>query len=143
MSMPAKILVVDNHRLLRNSLCSLLADQSDWDIYEAENGKVALDRIREVKPDVVLLAVMMPKMNGLETGSQIRNLVPETRVIFMSCRYTPQVAAVITRLFGGNFVQKSELGTDLIPTISRLLLPKSRATVIKPEAVPWISEFPK
>jgi DNA-binding NarL/FixJ family response regulator len=121
MSMPAKILVVDNHRLLRNSLCSLLADHSDWDIYEAESGKVALDRIQEVKPDVVLLAVMMPKMNGLQTGSKIRTLVPETRVIFMSCRYTPQVAAVITRLFGGNFVQKSDLGTELIPTISRLL----------------------
>ena len=126
----AKILVVDDHRLLRHLLCSLLADRSDWDVYEAENGKVALDRIQEVKPDVVVLAVMMAEMkemNGLELASKIRNLAPETRVVFMSGYYTSQQAAVITRLFGGTFVQKSDLGTDLIPAISSLLPLKSHA----------------
>jgi two-component system response regulator VicR len=127
MSMPAKILVVDNRRLLMHSLRSLLADQSDWDVYEAESGKVALDRIQEVQPDVVVLAIMMRKMNGLEAASKIRKLAPETRVIFMSSQYTPLEAALIARFFGGNFVQKSELGTDLIPTISRLLPPESQA----------------
>jgi DNA-binding NarL/FixJ family response regulator len=127
MSIAAKILVVDNRRLLRHSLCSLLADQSDWDVYEAESGKVALDRIQEVEPDVVVLAVLMTEMNGLEAASKIRNLAPETRVIFMSSHYTPLDATLISRLFGGNFVQKSDLGTELIPAISRLLPPKSRA----------------
>ena len=127
MSIPVKILVVDGHPFLRHSLCSLLAEQSDWDVYEAENGEVALDRIQEVKPDVVVLPVLMTEMNGLEAASKIRKLSPETRVIFMSSHYTPQQAAVITRLFGGNFVQKSALGTELIPTISRLLPPKSQA----------------
>ena len=84
MSIPAKILVVDDHRFLRHSLCSLLAEQSDWDVYEAENGEVALDRIQEVEPDVVVLAVLMTEMNGLEAAGKIRNLAPETRVIFMS-----------------------------------------------------------
>jgi DNA-binding NarL/FixJ family response regulator len=121
MSMPAKILVVDNRGFLRHSLCSLLADQSDWDVYEAESGKVALDRIQELKPDVVVLAIMMTKMNGLEAASKIRKLAPETIVIFMSSHYTPLEAALITRLFGSNFVQKSALHTELIPTISRLL----------------------
>ena len=88
---------------------SLLAGQSDWNVYEAENGGVALDRIQEVKPDVVLLAIMMTEMNGLEAASEIRKLAPETRVIFMSSQYTPLEAALITGLFGGNFVQKSDL----------------------------------
>jgi DNA-binding NtrC family response regulator len=121
MSMPAKILVVDNRRFLRHSVCLLLADQSDWDVYEAESGTVALDRIQELKPNVVVLAVLMTEMNGLEAANKIRKLSPETRFIFMSCRYTPQEAVLITRLFGGNFVQKSDLCTELIPTISRLL----------------------
>jgi chemotaxis response regulator CheB len=121
MSIPARILVVDNRRFLRHSVCSLLVDQSDWDVYEAESGKVALDRIHEVKPDVVVLAVMMTEMNGLETARKIRKLAPETRVIFMSSQYTALEAALITRLFGGDFVQKSNLCTELIPTISRLL----------------------
>ena len=119
--MPATILVVDNRRFLRHFLCSLLADRSDWYVYEAENGEAALDRIQEVEPDVVVLAVMMPEMNGLELASKVRNLAPETRVIFMSSHLTPQEAAVIIRLFGGNFLQKSDLGTELIPTICRLL----------------------
>src|SRR5580704_10692899 len=122
MSMPAKILVVDNRPFPRHSVCSLLSDQSDWDIYEAESGKEALHRIQEVEPDVVVLAVLMTEMNGLEAASKMRKLSPEARVIFMSSHYTPQEAAVITRLFGGNFVQKSDLSTELIPTISRLLL---------------------
>jgi DNA-binding NarL/FixJ family response regulator len=121
MSIPAKILVVDNRRFLRHSVCSLLADHSDWDVYEAESGKVALHRIQEVEPDVVVLAVLMTQMNGLEAASKIRKLSPETRVIFMSSHYTPLEAALITRLFGGDFVQKSDLRTELIPTISRLL----------------------
>jgi DNA-binding NtrC family response regulator len=125
--MPAKILVVDNRRFLRHSVCLLLADQSDWDVYEAESGKVALDRIQELKPNVVVLAIIMTKMNGLEAASKIRKLAPKTIVIFMSSQYTPQEAAVITRLFGGNFVQKSDLHTELIPTISRLLPPESQA----------------
>jgi len=120
--MPAKILVVDNRRFLRHSVCSLLADQSDWDVYEAESGEAALVRIQEVQPDVVVLAVLMTEMNGLEAASKIRKLAPETRVIFMSSQYTPLEAALITRLFGGNFVQKSDLRAELIPTV-RCLLP--------------------
>jgi DNA-binding NarL/FixJ family response regulator len=116
-------------------LCSLLADQSDWDVYEADNGEVALDRIPEIKPDVVVLAIMMTEMNGLEAANKIRNLAPETRVIFMSSHFTRQEAALITGLFGGNFVQKANLGSELIPTISRLLLPESQALSIKPEDV--------
>jgi CheY-like chemotaxis protein len=130
--MPATILVVDDNRFLRHLLCSLLADRSDWDVYEAENGEVALGRIQEVKPDVVVLAVMMAdmkEMNGLELASKIRNLAPETRVVFMSSCYTSQQAAIITRLFGGTFVQKSDLGTELIPTISRLLPPESQTAL--------------
>jgi two-component system response regulator EvgA len=129
MSIPAKILVVDGHPFLRHSLCLLLAEQSDWDVYEAENGEVALDRIQEVKPDVVVLAVLMTEMNGLEAVSKIRKLSPETSVIFMSSQYTRLEAAVITRLFGGNFVQKSDLGRELIPTISRLLPPASQTAL--------------
>jgi two-component system vancomycin resistance associated response regulator VraR len=125
--MPAKILVVDNRRFLRHSVCLLLADQSDWDVYEAESGKVALDRIQEVQPDVIVLAVLMTEMNGLEAASKIRKLAPETRVIFISSQYTPLEAALITRLFGGNFVQKSDLRRELIPTVRRLLPAQSEA----------------
>ena len=116
----------------------LLADRSDWDVYEAENSEVALGRIQEVKPDVVVLAVMMAEMkemNGLELASKIRNLAPETRVVFMSSYYTSQQAAVITRLFGGTFVQKIRpryrTDSDNHPPSAT----GEPGTAIKPEAV--------
>jgi DNA-binding NarL/FixJ family response regulator len=120
--MPSRILVVDDQQLVRHTLCALLAQQSRWEIYEAENGKVALDRMHEVKPDLVVLDIIMPEMNGLQTADEIRRLVPETKIILMSSHYTPHEASLIASLFGdGNFIQKSEIGRELVPAISRLL----------------------
>ncbi len=109
-------------------LRSLLAQQPHWKIHEAENGKVALDRMHEVKPDVVVLDIIMPEMNGLQAADEIRRLVPETKIILMSSHYTPHEASLIANLYGdGNFIQKSEIGRQLVPAISRLLSPESQA----------------
>jgi two-component system OmpR family response regulator len=99
-----------------------LAQQSGWEIYEAENGRIAVDRTREIRPDVVVLDIIMPDMSGVEAARQIRQLAPETRVIFMSSYYTSQEAEMIARLFGdGNFIEKPAIARELIPAISRLL----------------------
>jgi DNA-binding NarL/FixJ family response regulator len=91
-------------------------------------GKVALDRMPAVKPQVVVLDIIMPGMDGLQTADQIRRLVPETKIILISSHYTPHEAALIADLFGdGNFIQKSEIGRELVPAISRLLPPESQA----------------
>jgi len=125
---PARILVVDDQQLVRLTLRALLALQSRWEIYEAENGKVALDRMQEVKPDVVVLDILMPEMNRLQAADEIRRLVPETKIILMSSHYTPHEASLLASLYGdGNFVQKSEIGRELVPAISRLLSPESQA----------------
>ncbi len=66
--------------------------------------------------------IVMPKMSGIDATYEIRRQAPETKVILMSSYYTSQEAALLARLFGdGNFIQKSETGKRLIPTISRML----------------------
>jgi two-component system, response regulator PdtaR len=121
-SIPAKILLVDDQQFVRQTLCSLLRQQSHWEVHEAENGKAALDRAREIKPDVVVMDVVMPEMNGIEAGNELRRLAPETKVILMSSYYTPEEAALLARRFGeGNFIEKSATGKDLVPAISRAL----------------------
>lgn len=128
MPVPAKILLVDDQRLVRQTLRALLTQQSHWQIYEAENGKIAVDRTREVKPDVIVLDIVMPEMNGIEAAYEIRRLRPETKIILISSFYTTQEAAQLARLFGdGNFIQKSDTGRALIPAISRLLPEESQA----------------
>ena len=65
----ATILVLDDQKYVRHTLHSLLAQQSHWKIYEAENGRVALDRIREIHPYVVVLDIALPRMNKLRLQS--------------------------------------------------------------------------
>ena len=128
MAAPAKILVVDDQLLVRQTLCELLTQQPHWQIYEAENGKVAVDRTREVKPDVIVLDIVLPVMNGIEAAYEIRRLRPETKIILISSYYTTQEAAQLARLFGdGNFIEKSDTGRALIPAITRLLPEESQA----------------
>jgi DNA-binding NarL/FixJ family response regulator len=124
---PAKILVADDQQLVRRTLRSLLTQQSHWKIYEAENGKVALERIQKEKPQVAVLDIVMPEMGGIETAYEIRRLAPETKIILMSSYYTSEEAAHLARLFGDdNFIEKSQTGKELIPAINRLLPEESR-----------------
>jgi len=119
---PAKILIVDDHELVRRALRSLLAEQRHWKIYEASDGQEAIDEIQRLKPDVAILDIVMPRMSGIEAAYEMRRLAPDTKIILMSSHYTPEEAATLARLFGdGNFVPKSDIGKDLVPAISRIL----------------------
>jgi two-component system chemotaxis response regulator CheY len=125
---PATILVVDDQKFVRHTLRSLLAQQPHWKIYEAENGRVALDRIREIHPDVVVLDIVMPEMNGMEAAYEIHHLTPAPKIVLISSHYTPEEAAILARLFGdGNFIPKSEAGKTLVPAVSHLLPDESKA----------------
>jgi DNA-binding NarL/FixJ family response regulator len=124
----AKILVVDDQQLVRDTLLSLLRQQPHWTVYEAENGRDALDRALQIRPHVVVMDIAMPEMSGIEATYEIRRQAPETKVILISSYYTPEEAAHMARLFSdGNFIQKSETGKQLIPTISRMLPPECQA----------------
>ena len=128
MPVPAKILIVDDHELVRRALRSLLAEQRHWKIYEASDGQEAIEEIQRLKPDVAILDIVMPRMSGIEAAYEMRRLVPDTKIILMSSHYTPEEAATLARLFGdGNFLAKSEMGKDLVPAISRILPEEARA----------------
>jgi len=124
----ATILVVDDQQYVRNTLRSLLAEQRHWQIYEAADGKTALDRARKLKPDVVVMDIVMPVMNGIAATYELRQVAPETKVVLISSHYTPDEAAILARLFGdGTFVTKAAAGKDLVPAVSRLLPPEKQA----------------
>src|SRR5579883_2703214 len=128
MPMPATILVVDDQALVRAALRSLLREQRHWKVYEAEDGRAALKRARQINPDVVVMDIVMPNMNGIEATYELRRVVPEAKVILISSYYTAEEAAHLARLFGdGNFIEKSALGKELVATVSRALPPESRA----------------
>jgi two-component system, NarL family, response regulator LiaR len=128
MPIPATILVVDDQRYVRNTLRSLLAQQRHWRIHEAADGKAALESARKLKPDVVVMDIVMPVMDGIAATYELRRSLPETKVVLISSHYTPHEAAGLARLFGdGSFIEKSAVGKDLIPAVSRMLSPESQA----------------
>jgi DNA-binding NarL/FixJ family response regulator len=125
---PAKILVVDDQQFVRQTLCALLIRQLHWQVYEAAYGWAAVDRAREIKPDVVVIDLIMPKMNGLAVAYELRQLSPQTKIVLISSHYVKEEAAHLVRLLGdGSFVPKSEIGKQLVPAINCLLPEESQA----------------
>ncbi len=80
-----RVLVVDDHTIVRDGICSLLALVSDIEVVgEASDGKEALRKVRELAPDVVLMDIAMPMINGLEAARRIRKEFPDTKVLALT-----------------------------------------------------------
>ncbi|NVB84579.1 MAG: response regulator transcription factor [Kofleriaceae bacterium] len=80
-----RILIADNHTLFSQGLRSLVERQADFEVVaEARDGREALEQCRELRPDVVLMDVVMPGLNGLEATRQIRQETPATRILALS-----------------------------------------------------------
>lgn len=86
------ILIVDDNRLVRSLLRTWLEQHSEWNVCgEAENGKVALKQVEVLHPDIVILDLQMPVMNGLEAARQISRLAPATVLIMFTVHNSPQL----------------------------------------------------
>jgi DNA-binding NarL/FixJ family response regulator len=94
--MPIRIVIADDHRILRQGVARLLADQLDFEIVgEANDGREAVELAARLQPDVVLMDVTMPELNGIDAAARLRSQVPSTRVLAMSMHID---TAVITRM---------------------------------------------
>jgi DNA-binding NarL/FixJ family response regulator len=118
--MPAKILIVDDQLLVRKAIWSLLDGKSFQVCGEAKDGKEAIEKVVELKPDVVLLDISMPIMNGIQAACEIRRVAPLTKIVFFTNHDLPAVVDA-TRNLADGFVPKSDADALLIPTLDRLI----------------------
>jgi CheY-like chemotaxis protein len=118
-----RILIVDDHEAIRRGIRSLLTRDSLGICGEAENGKQALEKVRELKPDLVILDVSMPVMNGVEAAREIRRFAPRTKIVFLSVYDSPQIMEIAKKAGADAFVLKSAADRDLNVTVKRLLQP--------------------
>lgn len=114
------ILIVDDYPMARREIRSLLKDCHFHVCGEAIDGEDALKKVCRLRPDIVLLDINMPVMNGIQTAYEIRRIAPSTKVIFFTIHDAPETAAVLRHL-ADEFVPKSAVYTRLIPAIRRLL----------------------
>jgi DNA-binding NarL/FixJ family response regulator len=114
------VLIVDDHKVTRTTVRSLLKYHSLPVCGEAENGKEAIDQVKELNPDVVLLDIEMPVMNGIQAAYEIRQIAPSTKILFFTIHRNDAVCSA--RVLGAEgFVAKPDAATELVPALERLL----------------------
>src|SRR6266581_2891105 len=117
--MPARLLIVDDHEVVRLGVRMLFAKDDSFEVCaEAQNGVDAIRTVSELLPDVVILGLSMPGINGFEIAARIRLIAPSIRIVFFSAHEIPATA----RWVGADaFVSKSCPLQELVLTVKRVL----------------------
>ena len=118
------ILVADDFEAWRSQLRSFLERETRWKVFEACDGLEAVRKTIELQPDVVLLDVAMPGLNGIEAAKEIRKLSPDTRIVFLSQEGGEDVVAAALNTGASAYVLKNEMVSGLIPAIRACLWAK-------------------
>lgn len=133
-----RVLMVDDHAILREGLRALLSYYDDVQVVgEAQDGAEALERVKELQPDVVLMDIAMPGMNGLEATRLIREKYPSTRVLILTQHEDPQYVLPLLQAGAAGFVTKRALGNDLITALrvvakgETFLIPSAATAVVE------------
>jgi DNA-binding NarL/FixJ family response regulator len=117
-----RILVADDHEVMRLGMRNLLEAQDNWTVCaEASNGKEAVDKTLHCQPDVVILDITMPTMNGLEAARHISASYPEIPIILFSLHLSDEMMNTLNRATIRGAVSKSEAGRDLVEAVETVL----------------------
>jgi len=113
-----KILVTDDHTMVRDGICAVLSLQKDLDVVgEAVNGQDAIDKVKRLLPNVVLMDIVMPVMSGLEATKRITKEFPETRVLILT-QYDEEENMFVAKQAGAQgFIPKKAASTELLTGI--------------------------
>ena len=115
-----RLLIVDDHELVRRGVRSLLLDQSEFEVCgEAIDGQDALEKARELKPDLIVMDVSMPRLNGLEATRQVRTLLPDCEVLMLSQHENPEMARQALKAGARGYVVKGSISKDLISAVRK------------------------
>ncbi len=118
----ARLLIVDDHEIFRRGLRALLEPSSEWQICgEAVDGMDAVEQCRSLKPDIVVLDVSMPRLNGLEAARLIIKEKPEPQIVIITQHDSPQIRSAALEAGARAFVTKSAVGSELVSALRSLI----------------------
>jgi DNA-binding NarL/FixJ family response regulator len=122
-----RILVADDHPQVREALQKLL--DRDFEVIGCVgDGRALVETAVELKPDLVVLDVGLPLMNGLEAGRALKKLMPEVKLIYLTMNADPDIAREAFRIGASDYLRKSSMGQELVQAIQRATDTNSRAT---------------
>jgi len=120
--MPTRILIADDNAAVRTALRHLLESADYGEVIDAENGKEAIARARELKPSLVILDLVMPVMDGLVAAREISKIMPEIPVLMHTLHWSPQVEVEAQKVGVRKVVAKAD-SRGLVSAIHHLLTP--------------------
>ena len=120
----ARLLIADDHTLLAEACKNLLEPEFEV-VGIVDNGRALLRMACELKPEVVVLDIAMPQLNGLDAGDQIKHLLPATKLVYLTVNMSPEVAAEAFRRGASGYVVKTSAAAELIIAIRRALKSES------------------
>jgi DNA-binding NarL/FixJ family response regulator len=116
-----RLLIADDHEIVRCGLRALLKSHPEWEVCaEAVDGQEAVDMARQLKPDIVILDIGMPNMNGLVAARQIRQTQPNQKILVLSVTDEEQLVQEVLAVGARGFVLKSDAARDLIAAVEAL-----------------------
>lgn len=116
-----RILIADDHDLIRRGVKSLLEMHNGWKVCaEASKGPEAVEKVEQLKPDVVIIDVCMPELNGVEATRQIRKISPRTEVLVLSVHHSEHLIREILEAGARAFVVKTDCDIDLVRAVEAL-----------------------
>jgi DNA-binding NarL/FixJ family response regulator len=116
--MTIRILLVDDHPIVRQGLKTLLEGHPGWEIVgEASDGAEAVEKAKDLKPDVMVLDITMPRMNGLEACRLLRTQTPQLEILFVTQHDSPQMMREALDAGARGYVVKSNAARDLLQAV--------------------------
>jgi DNA-binding NarL/FixJ family response regulator len=118
---PVRILIADDHEVVRRGVRTVLEGQAGWVVCgEASTGREAVAKALELRPEIVILDISMPELNGLEATRQIRRAVP-ARILILSVHESEQLVTEVLDAGAHGYVVKADAGRTLVEAIRALL----------------------
>jgi two-component system response regulator NreC len=118
MSGSVKIMLADDHTIVRQGLARLLEEQPNLKVIgEATNGRHAVDKATQLKPDIVIMDIAMPRLNGIEAAKRIRKYLPETKIIILSMYSHEHYIHELLESGVSGYLLKDSSGRDIIRAV--------------------------
>ena len=118
MSSPVSIMLADDHTIVRQGLARLLEEQPNLKVIgEATNGRDAVEKAKQLKPDILIMDIAMPRLNGIEAAKRIRKHLPETKILILSMYSHEHYIYELIEAGISGYLLKDASGRDIIKAI--------------------------